>query len=345
MTIHITANGESPDGFGGDFTYSTSSSNLPPSVLGRDGAARASYSFDDGHTGMTADVPTPLTRFVAKWFSAYGHDPALAENRPFTRVFDGVNERIQTKFVRHEEGYYYVSVSTVDGENVVELFTSSKTHEPMTNLGFLNPKGDFILDINYVEEGWVKLYFGEKLVGEFLGDPRVGGSTSLNRINLRGPKRVGIWSNAAFTNIMVADEDLVGKFLITQVPNANGFENNWTGSFGNINNTGMNANFMSSDVADQGYLFNCSDVPTVAGRLTISGVVLKSYASRGAAGPTDVQQRIRVGSNNYNAPAQYALGFEKMVVEDFWQKNPANDEAWTISDLNALQIGSVSKGP
>lgn len=334
MPLLFAANAEGTDGLTGTVNIST--------AIFRTNYSRATYRLGGGSASWNAAVDTPLERFVFKYWVSQLSNNGLGNQQWFLEIRDGSDARIRL----HPDttmGGLAVRVVSVDGAIETVLFISDVFRDTPTANGAIDT---FTLevDINYAEEGWVRLYIDEILVGEFLGDPREDGSVTLDNAMGRGMRNVSFsWSEHDVCNIMIADESLRGVNLVTMSPNGAGFENEWVGSYTDINNAGEpNANIISSDAADERYVFNVSDIASGIGLVTIKELIVRSVAQRGLTGPQELAQQIRVGSTNYEgAPHELDVGFA--LVEDRWPQNPDGPVDWNNTSLNALQIGGVSK--
>ena len=333
MAILFAANAEGPDGLQGSIEYNTETGMRRPDT------ARQSYHIGGGSPPITATV-APQTRFVGKRYIRQLSNSGISGQQWFNEFRDGATARIRCH--PDTSAGFAVRVVSVDGASETVLFVTSSFLPTPTGNGAMGGF-DIEIDINYTEEGWVRAYVNETLVGEFIGDPRVGGSTTLDTMAMRGLRSAASWGEHRTSNIMIADDSLVGVNLCTTIASGAGFENEWDGSHTAINNTGApNANVISSDTSGESYFFAMTDIPSALGLIEVRELIARVQAQKGSSGPDALAQRIRHDGTNY-AGTTHSLDTGLDWYEDRWALNPDTSEPWTKADLDALQLGCLSE--
>ena len=347
MSLWIVANGESSDELEGTFAYT----NWQEANYGR-----AAYILAGGSTDN-------LLAYLKGNRNRVWHKHALYKNggssagRAFLSLYDGDPrttgvERLRFSFV-YNAGGTLVKCESINGATVVALIANTNTGYPFysatgnitTNT---NPLGDFGLDVNYAAGGWVRIYRGNILVGEFLGDPRVGGSTTLSYGKKQSPNSGASWGEAAFSQIIYGDEDITGMKIVSHYPNAAGSTNTFSsGSFANIDEAGTpGTDFNESLVANQKELFAMSDVPAAVATPVVRALILRSTvqgAAAGSGGPTKVRQLQKSGATETQGAQKTPSAVAFDLVSDQYDVNPATGVAYTKAEINALEIGHLSE--
>ncbi len=131
----------------------------------------------------------------------------------------------------------------------------------------------------------------------------------------------------------------VSKIQITGV----GTTTEWDPSAGNVWDCideipFSDADFTSTNVADEVFLCACSDLPVDA--TSAKGIMLIGRAAEeGTATPQNVQLAIRTNATNYfgdsYAPPSGSPGFFKKL----WVVNPNTTVDFTVSEINAIELG------
>jgi hypothetical protein len=344
MTNWITAGGESFDELTGALDAIQSSFAPPNNTL------RACYYFANGSTKqLTASLKGNRTRVWSKFYM--GRNGQLGAGKPFLFYYDGANIRLQFSLVFVAGVGTCVKCETVNGATLATLFITSlaffaetgNVSAQATAFGWMH------IDVNYVGAGWVRVYRDNDLAGEFVGDPRVGGSTTVSDARIQNPNTAGSWAEAGFWGIIFGDEDTRGMKLSTLYLNANGDTNTFSsGNYTALDEQGEGgADFMESLVAGQKYVANCLDTPAVLGASPlVHSLVLKTRAvgaAAGSGGPTKHRQLVKTGGTEYQGASKTPSAVTVTLSTDTFTTNPGTGLAWTKAQIDAVQLGNLSE--
>lgn len=150
--------------------------------------------------------------------------------------------------------------------------------------------------------------------------------------------------NHHFSAVIIADEDTRNFDFVQLVPNADGSESGWTGSYAAIDETASDsADYIEALSADLTKTWGLTDVPGALSSYEVKSLWLMNRA-QGSAGVTTVQPAVKVGGAVYavdptTATTSGAYGANRAKFDT----NPNTGAPWTVSDLNALEVGVRSK--
>jgi hypothetical protein len=342
MALWILGGGESMDemaGFCDLFNTSWFEANS---------GVRSAYGFNNASVAqMAAPLKGNRTRVWSKlWI---GRNNQLGTGKFFQSYYDGANERLRFDLVYVAGIGTCIRCSTVNGASVATLFTCTLPHflQTAASSTAATTLGNIHIDVNYIAAGWVRVYRDTTLAGEFIGDPRIGGSTFLTECRFQSPNTAGSWAEAALSQIILGDEDTRELRIITHFPNAAGDANTFSSAaFGNIDEVGdQGTDFNESLVAAQKFLAQMSNVPAAFGTPNVRTLSVRSRAMGSAAlsgGPTQYRQLIKTAGIEFQgavkAPASAAYSVD---VDDF-DVNPNTGLVWTKAEIDALQLGHLS---
>jgi hypothetical protein len=138
-----------------------------------------------------------------------------------------------------------------------------------------------------------------------------------------------------WSEIIITDtDDTRGMRLVELKPDGNGGETDFSGGYTNILEadsgqiTGENADVQTWNLS--GYS---------ATETEILAVISKSVVYKGPNSASTVKQILRIGTTNYEGASVSAQG----IIQEVWETNPDDDEAWSVSDLTNLQAGVISE--
>lgn len=152
-------------------------------------------------------------------------------------------------------------------------------------------------------------------------------------------------TNERFQSEMIfADGSTLGMRLATLVPNGNGANTAWTGTYADVDEADPNdADFISSATATQIETFTLSDLSANAAALTPVAVINSARARNGSTGPQNIDLVVRTASTDYFSASvaglntSFASGYQNV-----WMTNPNTASPWSVSDINGLEIGDRS---
>lgn len=115
-----------------------------------------------------------------------------------------------------------------------------------------------------------------------------------------------------------------------------------SGIFTDVNELVLNrATAMTFDTAGDHFSGTLSNPTGTAASSPVMGVRASANVRVGASGPTAAKLYLIVGGNRYYSPSISiaALGIGFVTIAYIWDVNPANGLAWTVADINALEVG------
>lgn len=183
--------------------------------------------------------------------------------------------------------------------------------------------------------GVLKLYINGALYVEFAGNTAPTSGIDIYSLTV-GNITSGICVHSA---TMVADEDTRGLTFVQRLPTGNGALSQWTGSYTDIDETGINdTDFITPASAGQISTFTFPTLPSQYTDYDVRAVVLSGRGQAGASDPTlfDMVARIS-GVNYFAAPTDIppAFGGRQIV----YNNNPATGVPWTRAEVDAAQFG------
>ena len=218
-----------------------------------------------------------------------------------------------------------------------------------TELGRLRISNDFsgggVIDIHWNiadSGGFYRLYLNGNLVTQFEGDTLFGAMTGFDRAIL-GPQ--GSFFNSQqtiyYSEVIVADEETIGWHLSTIFPSGDGNSTTWTGTFLDVDESSLNdGDFVSSALDDELEQFTCSNLPT---SLDVKAFVITTRSRNVAVGPQNVQVSLRTNSIDFtSANLSISTSFTNggPIIYDL---NPDTSAAWTLAEIDAIEIGVISR--
>ena len=257
----------------------------------------------------------------------------VATNRPIFIFSDGTTRRI--------------TVSAEPTTGVLRVFTLNNVGSPSELVNQIASQGIatatlFKIDIqvNYSTTGWVRIYLNGTMVYEFVGNTIASGSTSTSLTKM-GFTNSGTSSSMYYSEVIVAERDTRTLSLYTLVPTGNGSGNQWQGSYTDIDEGRANeTDVVSTTAAEQAAFFEIGDIP--AGNYAIQAVKVTAQATRGVTGPANIQIGVRSAGTTTLSPNK-PLDSAWTKVNETFLVNPTTGLAWTLAEVNAMQIAARSK--
>lgn len=196
------------------------------------------------------------------------------------------------------------------------------------------------LQVEYGSPGVARLYVNQVLVIEYTGNGmQVGSGVELDGFALASPAADS--SETYWSEVISAERDTRTMMLKTHAPVTTAADSEWTGTHSDIDDIGINeTDGITSNTADQVAMFGVSDL--LNGNLAIRGFKVSGYAARGEVGPTHIELGIRTDSTMaFSAPFALDTGWSR--VGHIFEINPVTNAAWTVADINDIEIGVRSK--
>lgn len=342
MTLYYVANAEGRDGLQG--AYAAIAANTDPRA--RDRAYRL-LNLTDNLQGSLPNIPRVGLRYVASQNFPSNYETASVQ-RPFVEFSDESGLAVLRFYQRPKADGVYVEARSVDASgNEATLFLSTtRVYTRQTGQQDTFPNlGAFVIDYSISASGFVRAYLDDVLLGEFVGNTRFNGGTAIGRFKIQSPVKLDAsWNESYIRRLICADQDLRYFDVFTLAPSGNGDINEWSGTYAALDEQGEAANdYMSTTVADKQYLVAMSDVPVVVGTPVVNDVIVRSVIQAATDGPQHVQQQVKTNTQTVQAPSQAPSVGAFVTIEDHFPLNPATGAKWTLAELNALQVGAVSR--
>lgn len=141
-----------------------------------------------------------------------------------------------------------------------------------------------------------------------------------------------------YSEFLVADGDTRNARIRTINPNAQGFWDEWGGEISSLSDDDATSGMFTKQPEKR----HTVSLSPPAGLTSISNLVLVSYASVGLNGPDKLKHITRQSLVDYEGPQHQLTDSTRIHVTDF-QLNPATGNPWTLSDLQAVEIGMKSE--
>jgi len=174
---------------------------------------------------------------------------------------------------------------------------------------------------------------------DFSGDT-TDGPTTIDNIRIVSPNG-NVFMN--FDNIVVDDAEFPGNTKIRALrPNGAGNSTQWTPSGGNnwdcVDEVpASDSDYVATNTLDVVDLYSASDLPAEAYSVKCVQVQARAY-KEGTPDVQNLQLACRTHDTNYFS-SNKALTTSAKSHAQIWQTNPNTAEPWTISEVNAMEIG------
>ena len=179
-------------------------------------------------------------------------------------------------------------------------------------------------------DGRIKLYVGDTLYG----DVTLTGETlrPFDHLFFAGPSNYAS-DTYGISEIIVADESLIGCRLRTAYVTGNGSETAWDGSYTDVDDIVHESTAITTTTDDAVSTF----VHNKSITQNIRGVAVTAKASVGDNAGIDAV--LRIGGVNYTKTPNGLLKKVPQTLSAVWTTNPATDSPFTGSDVSGLQFG------
>jgi len=230
------------------------------------------------------------------------------------------------------------------------IFTQIPDNEGPTLFAPGNAGGHYNVDINFriAADGYWYVYLDGTMYYSFEGNTAALSRGPLQYIAFgRGRSTSALAWGASdcfvFSQLIVADERTIGAKLYTLAINAEGTEQQWTGSHTDVNHVGVNdGTFVTSDTAAQEQSFTL-DTPLSLPDGHIIGGVFVNYRSQVEVDSTvtQIQPYLRINGTQYNIGSAYGPGLtppdNPQVITLL--TNPADAAAFGLADISGMELG------
>jgi hypothetical protein len=158
---------------------------------------------------------------------------------------------------------------------------------------------------------------------------------------------MGLSGTAIFDDVYMmagAGDTFYGDVIVsTLLPSGDGFANQWDGSDGDsLNNWDLvnelppsGTDYVASATIGEQDLYTLTDISAAAG--VIHAVAPTIYAAKDEVGPRMIKPLLRGATTTAGAPQ--TLDFAYFQKQALYPTNPETSAAWTVSEVNALQVG------
>ncbi len=172
--------------------------------------------------------------------------------------------------------------------------------------------------------------------GSFIGTSDDTSHTPATPDSFRFVHCIGFSSPTYISEVIIADESTIGMRLAMFEPATAGNHDQWAGARADLTDgdplTGMNAG-TAGNLVSHALSAYAGDMG-----LTPVDVSVVQQLRRGATGPQDARNLLRIAGTDYNGPS---LGPTEVMqrLTTVWTQNPATAAAWAVGDLAALEAG------
>lgn len=201
------------------------------------------------------------------------------------------------------------------------------------------------VDIHYrvhPSTGFIRVYLDQVLYFSFFGNTAIASSSGVNAIVLQSLAiNTNVGARTHYSEILVSDETTVHSRVITRPLAAFGDVNAWTGVITNINaGDSPDTTFISdSTPGDTVTMSSAALAPAPLLGEVISRVALHYRANFESGSPvTRIAPVARISGTNYIGTTQLLLS-TVAPYRHVLDLSPATGSAWTIAEVNALQLG------
>lgn len=316
-----------------DFGQSGQTSNIGMSTTGtamRAGYARASIYVQATGNYVWANF-APSAQFAATCrfhTSTSGSNP---HNTAMMALCVGASPRLILRRTVATASATTLTLEKTDGTTVTSLGVSTATIAASVLYRL-----DILVD-SYGAAGRVRVYINQVLyIDSGVVDVAAGGATALDRF-IFYPQYTASSFTTYYSEVIVATEDTRPLSLVTLAPTTVGDSNTFTrGGWADIDEiTASDTDVTVGDTNGQLLTVHTSGLPSTT--LTPRAVKVNAVAVRGSTGPSRLGLGVRSGgANALNTAALLDTGYG--IASAAWSVNPATGAAWTVAELEALQI-------
>lgn len=191
--------------------------------------------------------------------------------------------------------------------------------------------------------GFIRYYRDKFLVYQFKGDTRGAlGDAARVAIDKTGDLILAVSRNNAFSQIVVSTTSTLNCKLYTVAPFAQGSDTGWVNGYSDVDDILINdATSFSTDTVGTLESASMSLPPSLLTNSTVAALKINYRTFRGAgATVNNIQPYVKLSSVNYNTGSPLALGEDVYLNQQLFSSvNPVTSLPWTLSDLDACEIG------
>lgn len=140
------------------------------------------------------------------------------------------------------------------------------------------------------------------------------------------------------SEIIIAEDSTIGARLKTLDLVANGFHNQWGGSVATINDEAIETAITTS-LANQKQSYT---LPTISNTGTVISSLVASFHGASGDSPNKARHLLRTGGVDYESSLLNLSSINKPYHINY-EVNPVTGLAWTVAEINALEIGFKSE--
>lgn len=302
---------------------------------GTNGRDTSFFQASNASQSGTRECYAAFAAQTALWFHcicASGASSSLTTNAAIISFNNGTTAQLRLTATSNSTANYL--------EIKVEKTTNGTTYTQLGSDVFRMPAATMIYDFEIVTggSGTFKVWRDNTLVFSFSGD--VTTQTTINRVSFASHHTS---ATASCSEMIVADSTTIGMKLFQSFPNASGDTNAWTGTQTAIDDSTYDvADFVETNTVNNVCIFNHSDLTSVIiGNRTVSGVFQAAAGTiQAASTPTDVQGVVKTGGSTFTSASQgFSTSGARSLLAAAWLTNPNTSSAWTLAELNAMQLG------
>lgn len=264
---------------------------------------------------------TTLTSF---WHTGRFHSTTASNSNSHDLIayLDGTTRRL----IVHADGATHIRISKQDNAGTRTTLATSSNVFTNNTLYKLD-----VQVLNYGASATVNVYLDGTLWVTYTGDVTTNGSTSLSGV-VHG--HVSISGAGHWSEIIVTTDDTRNLGLVTLPPAANGNTFAWSNSYANVDETSTDDSDVCTSSAANEVMQTTVTSSGITGTPAIKAVCVAARATKGGAGPQNVQMMVRsAGADHVSSTIALPAAFNR--VAHIWEANPATAGAWAYTDVTA----------
>jgi hypothetical protein len=192
-------------------------------------------------------------------------------------------------------------------------------------------------------DGIFRVWIDNILVAEFLGD--LATTDFIHRIRFSWVMPL---DGTAFSEIIVADEDLRDTRLLTKLPLSFGTYQEWDGNIPSIIEVVDDPNtFMSTEDKNKTITFTTTQTPISLQYFNLNyephSYVISSLSQKTTTSPGNLAPYLIFNTDEYEDPNLYNLSETLSNYFSIYEQNPYTQTPWAITDFDNIQIGLKTK--
>lgn len=159
------------------------------------------------------------------------------------------------------------------------------------------------------------------------------GGSGISKIRLLGLSQ----SSPNFSEVIVATDSTIHRRVATLYPTGDGTYTEMTGAYTDVDDAQIDDNeVLKSGTAGQRSSVTLSNLSSTADDFAVESVRVCARALKGSTGPSNLDIGLRTdGADDYKASQSLSTGYLNFTGQ--WDTNPDTGEAWTPSEINAIE--------